>query len=65
MLSYLIDTQDPVVKETARNLARFISDTDGFSYSVASFIMNIVDWILGVFGLEHNTSLVTFLYMPP
>lgn len=62
MLSYLIDTQDPVVKETARNLARFISDTDGFSYSVASFIMNIVDWILGVFGLEHNTSLVTFLY---
>lgn len=62
MFSILTDTQAPAVSETARHLSRFVTETDGFSYSVASFIMNIVDWILGVFGLEHNTSLVTFLY---
>lgn len=62
MFSILIDPQSPVVSPTAHHLSRFISATDGFSYSVASFIMNIVDWILGVFGLEHNTSVVTFLY---
>lgn len=44
------------------NLSHFIGDSDGISYDVARFIMNIVDWILGVFGLEHNGTIVTFLY---
>lgn len=44
------------------DLSRFIGETNGFSYSVARFIMNIVDWILGVFGLDHNNTMVTFLY---
>lgn len=44
------------------NLSRFIADRDGLSYNIARFIMNIVDWILGLFGLEHYSSLVTFLY---
>lgn len=44
------------------NLGRFITESSGVSYSVAKFIMSIVDWILGVFGLEHDSSLVTFIY---
>lgn len=50
------------VAEAADNIGRFITERDGFSYSVAKFIMNIVDWLLGVFGLEHDSSLVTFFY---
>lgn len=50
------------VADAADNLSRFISDSEGFSYTIAKFIMSIVDWILGVFGLEHDSGLVTFLY---
>ena len=50
------------VTEAADNLGRFITERDGFSYHVARFIMNIVDWILGVFGLEQDSPVVTFLY---
>lgn len=49
-----------IVDPTA--LRRFIGDSNGFSYTVARFIMDIVDWILGVFGLENNDTVVTFLY---
>lgn len=52
----------PHVATAAENLGKFITERDGFSYSVAKFIMNIVDWLLGVFGLEHDSSLVTFFY---
>lgn len=44
------------------DLSHFIGDNNGISYSTARFIMNIVDWILGVFGLDNNTTVVTFLY---
>lgn len=44
------------------DVTHFIGDRTGASYALAGFIMKIVDWILGVFGLEHNTTLVTFLY---
>lgn len=44
------------------DLSRFVGETAGFSYDVAKFIMGIVDWILGVFGLDNNDTLVTFLY---
>lgn len=50
------------VADAADNLSRFITDSEGFSYTIAKFIMSIVDWILGVFGLEHDSGLVTFLY---
>lgn len=43
-------------------LKRFIGDSDGFSYTVAQFIMEIVDWLLGAFGLENDDTVVTFLY---
>jgi len=44
------------------DITHFIGNRDGFSAGIARFIMNIVDWILGVFGLDHNTTVVTFLY---
>ncbi|MCM1450497.1 MAG: mechanosensitive ion channel family protein [Clostridiales bacterium] len=44
------------------NITRFIGDNDGISRYVATFLLDIVDKILGVLGLEHNQSLVTFLY---
>ena len=50
------------VADAADNLSRFITDSEGFSYTIAKLIMSIVDWILGVFGLEHDSGLVTFLY---
>jgi hypothetical protein len=62
MLSCLIPATSPAVAATADHLGRFVTATNGVSYSVARFIMNIVDWILGVFGLEHNVALVTVLY---
>ncbi len=40
----------------------FIGDKEGASYAIARFVMNVVDWLLGVFGLEQNQTLVTFLY---
>ncbi len=44
------------------DVTHFIGNNTGSSYALARFIMKIVDWILGVFGLEHNSTLVTFLY---
>ncbi|MDE6526682.1 MAG: mechanosensitive ion channel family protein [Muribaculaceae bacterium] len=46
----------------AVDLSHFIGDSTGVSYAMAGFIMKIVDWLLGIFGLEHNVTLVTFLY---
>lgn len=44
------------------DVTHFIGDRNGLSADVAHFVMNIVDWILGVFGLDNNTTMVTFLY---
>lgn len=44
------------------DVTHFIGDRDGLSADLAHWIMDIVDWILGVFGLDNNTNLVTFLY---
>ena len=44
------------------DITPFIGDRDGISAAIARFIMDIVDWILGVFGLDNNTTVVTFLY---
>lgn len=62
MLPCFIIAAGQTVTETAENLSRFITKSNGVSYSVAKFIMSIVDWILGVFGLDHDSSLVSFLY---
>ncbi len=51
------------VHTPARDLTHFIGDQAGSSsYAVARLVMNIVDWILGVFNLEDNQTMVTFLY---
>ncbi len=45
------------------DIYRFIGDrTEGASYEIARLTMHIVDWILGIFGLEYNQTLVTFFY---
>ncbi len=44
------------------DVSHFIGDSTGLSYAIAQFIMKVVDWILGVFGLEHNLTVVTILY---
>ena len=32
------------------------------TYAIATFVLKIVDWILGFFGLEHNPTAVTWIY---
>ena len=51
-----------IVGQKPIDVTRFIGDSDGFSYAIAQFIMNIVNWLLGVVGLEKNTTVVTFMY---
>lgn len=43
-------------------IRHFVGDNNGASYAIAEQIMRVVDWILGIFGLEHNQNIVTFLY---
>lgn len=50
------------VVPSAKDLSHFIGDRTGASEDVARFIMYVVDWVLGIFGLDHNESLDTFLY---
>lgn len=44
------------------DITHFVGDSDGLSAVIAHFIMGIVDWILGVFGLDTDVNIVTFLY---
>ncbi len=50
------------VPSPADYIHHFIGDSSGLSYALARIIMNVVDWLLGIFGLEHNQTVVTFLY---
>ena len=50
------------VPVSAQDIQRFVSERAGASYETASIIMNVVNSILGFFGLEHDQTLVTFLY---
>ncbi len=58
LLSVAVGTAD----KQPIDLSHFIGDSTGLSQKVARFIMDIVDWILGVFGLDNDMTLVTFLY---
>ncbi len=45
------------------DIHRFIGEnSSGFSYAIARATMNVVDWILSIFGLEHDQTVVTVLY---
>lgn len=50
------------VSPSAEDVRHFIGDRTGASYAIAEWIMNIVNWLLGFFGLEHDQTVVTFLY---
>lgn len=53
----------PVVSQhPADVIRRFIGERDGLSRDIAEFIMGIVNWILGIFGLNHDSDLVTVIY---
>lgn len=47
---------------TPYDVTHFVGDSTGASYAIAQCIMSVVDWILGIFGLDHHLTLVTFLY---
>ncbi len=51
-----------IVGQKPIDVTRFIGESEGFSYTIAQFIMHIVDWVLGAVGLEKNTTVVTFMY---
>lgn len=40
----------------------FAGAASGSTYVIATWIMKVVDWLLGIFGLDHNTTIVTTLY---
>lgn len=50
------------LEHPATIISRFVGDRDGLSHDIAGFVMSIVDWILGIFGLDHDSNLVTFIY---
>lgn len=50
------------VTPTAEDIRHFIGDRTGASYAIAEWIMDIVNWLLGLFGLQHDQTVVTFFY---
>ena len=40
----------------------FTMDANESSYMIAHWIMKVVNWLLSIFGLEHNQTIVTLLY---
>lgn len=44
------------------DISHFVNVKEGGSYVIAHWIMSVVDWLLGIFGLEGNQTVVTFLY---
>ena len=52
----------PIAMDKPINAEHFAGATSGSTYVIATWIMKIVDWLLGLFGLEHNETLVTFMY---
>lgn len=52
----------PIPVDRPIDAADFAGETSGTTYMVANWIMKIVDWLLGLLGLEHNQTLVTVFY---
>lgn len=52
----------PFDVNTPIDAEHFAGATSGSTYAVATWIMKIVDWLLGLFGLDHNETIVTVLY---
>lgn len=59
LLAYLAPEQpDDISKATLNAINAAPVDT----YFLASLMMNIVNWLLGLVGLEHNQTIVTWTY---
>lgn len=52
----------PISMDTPIDAAHFAGANSGSTYIVATWIMKVVDWILGTLGLEHNETIVTITY---
>ncbi len=52
----------PIAIDMHVHTSHFADETSGTTYEMASLLMNIVDWLLGIFNLEHNQTIVTILY---
>lgn len=55
-------------KDTVANPEKFITDghlapkAEEGTYEISKFIMDIVQWVLGIFGFEHHPVLETWIY---
>ncbi len=47
---------------TPLDVSRFVSSKDGLSFEVAQLIMRVVNWFLGLVGLDDNQTLITVCY---
>lgn len=52
----------PISMNAPIDAAHFAGANSGSTYIVATWIMQVVDWLLGIFGLEHNLTIVTIMY---
>lgn len=55
-------THISTLEHPADMIGHFVGDHGGLSHDIAGLVMGIVDWILGIFGLDHDSNLVTFIY---
>lgn len=51
-----------VISRTPSDLARMMGIEENHYTYITDFVMRIVEWTLGVFGLEHNTTVATVVY---
>ena len=58
----MLETYAMPLMANVMDISHFVKAEQGSSYEIASWIMSVVDWILGLFGLEGNQTIVTTLY---
>jgi len=51
-----------VINRTPTDLARMMGIEDNHYTYITDFVMRIVEWTLGIFGLEHNSTVATVVY---
>ncbi len=63
MLSLLCNSPlIPFSVDKPMDAEHLVDATSGSTYLIAKWIMKIVDWLLGIFGLDHNETIVTIMY---
>ncbi|MDE7407619.1 MAG: hypothetical protein K2M76_04290, partial [Muribaculaceae bacterium] len=61
LASYAATAANPQSPDAALTTV-LASNATGETYIIAEFVLRIVDWILSLFGLQHNTALETWIY---